>query len=175
MSEPTESTPDTTAPETTDETAVAAQLVAVADLESTEVTTEQLVTVVDNLIEAGITGEAATELALSDKVLAALSPEQAQAVFAAIPVSSLTTQQVAQMCTSMTAAPTEIKATFEEAIDIYGEGFDTYVPVDSVVPVSERRSLIAAMTAITTLVTTIAAGGAGTMLTGSTTSDSDRT
>jgi hypothetical protein len=58
-------------------------------------------------------------------------------------------------------APTEVKESFEEEIDVYGDGFDEYVPTGSEIPVGERRTLIAASAALATAAA--AAGTAGSM------------
>jgi hypothetical protein len=143
-------------------TSSAEQVALVADLEATDVTETQVVEAVEGLIDAGLTADAATDLATSDKVLESIDTEQAEAVFEAIPVSTLSTQQVEELSAALTSAPTEIKSTFEATIDVYGEGFDTYVPVDSVIDVGERKTIIAAMTAVSSIAAAAATAGAAT-------------
>jgi hypothetical protein len=76
-------------------------------------------------------------------VVAEVSVEQATEVFAALDVDELDEEQVAALVVAVQNAPTEIREAFEEEVDIYKSGLDTYVPVGSKVPVSERRTLIA--------------------------------
>ena len=76
--------------------------------------------------------------------------EQAAEVFAALEVDELDEQQVAALVSAIQEAPTEIRETFEEQVDIYKTGLDTYIPVDSKIPVGERRALIAIGAAIAT-------------------------
>ena len=64
-------------------------------------------------------------------------------VFEAVDIQELSPAQEAQLVTALTNAPDEVKATFEGAVDVYGEGFDDYVPTGSSVDVGTRRSLIA--------------------------------
>ena len=136
------------------------QLVLVAGLESTEVTPTEVVAAIETLIDAGISSSAATDLASSDKVLAAIEPEQAAAVFEAIPIAELSGEQLEQLASAVTSAPTAIKNTFESTIDVYGEGIDTYVPVGSVIDVGERKTLVAAMAAVSSIAAAAATAGA---------------
>ncbi len=43
----------------------------------------------------------------------------------------------------MSDAPDEVKEQFEEQINIYGGQFDSYVPIGSVIPVGQRRTVVA--------------------------------
>jgi len=61
---------------------------------------------------------------------------------------------------ALTEAPEEIKEAFEEEINIYGEGFDEYVPTGSSIDVGDRRTIIAAATVISTIGTAAASTGA---------------
>ena len=139
----------------------AAQTEAVAALDSPSVTPSEVAATVTNLIDSGLTGTAATDLATSDKVLTSIDPAQAESVFAAIPVSSLSQEQVDAVSAAVTNAPTEIKNAFESTIDVYGSGFDKYVPVGSNIDVSSRRTLVAAAAAVTSIAAAAATGGSG--------------
>jgi len=81
-------------------------------------------------------------------------------VFETIPVGDLTQAEEAALVAAVTDAPQEIKETFEETIDIYGEGLDDYIAVGSQVDVGSRRTLIAATTAVTAVAGAAATGGA---------------
>jgi hypothetical protein len=50
-------------------------------------------------------------------------------------------------------APTEIKETFEQEVNVYGGDYEEYVPVGSTITVAERRTIVA----ITTVTSVVAA------------------
>lgn len=64
-------------------------------------------------------------------------------MFAEIQIQDLDEEQVAALVAAVQAAPTEVRKAFEQEVDIYKSGLDTYVPVGSKIPVSQRRTLIA--------------------------------
>ena len=137
----------------------AAELAALnAAIASPTATTDQVQSAVTNLLSAGVTGSQATELATSPKVLDSINSKQATAVFKEIPVGKLDAAQEAALVTAVSAAPQNVKNAFEGTIDVYGAGFDRYVPVGSAVDVGDRRTLIAAAAA--TAVAGAAAAGA---------------
>jgi hypothetical protein len=82
-------------------------------------------------------------------VLAAASAEQAEAIFEALNVSELDNTQVAALIEAVQDAPAEVRETFEDTIDIFGEGLDDYVPLGSSIPVGTRRTLIAVTAGLT--------------------------
>ena len=84
--------------------------------------------------------------------------EEVAAVFAAIEPDQFTEEQKTELATALTDAPTEIKELFEEEVDIYGDGFDDYVPTGSSIDVGTRKSILAA----TAAVAAIAVGSAST-------------
>jgi len=75
--------------------------------------------------------------------------EEAAEVFAELEVADLDEEQVAALVAAVQSAPTEVRETFEDQIDIFKEGLDDYVPVGSNVPVGTRRTLVAVGAAIT--------------------------
>ena len=89
-----------------------------------------------------ITEEQATELALNPEVLATITEEEATQVFEALVIEDLTDEQLEQLVASVQEAPTEVRKAFEDTVDIFGGGLDTYVPIGSTVPVSTRRTLV---------------------------------
>jgi hypothetical protein len=129
-------------------------------LESDTVSEEQVAEAVDAVLENGVTEDQATDLASSSKVLESIDTTQAEAVFETIPVGELTQAEEAALVAAVTDAPQEIKETFEETIDIYGEGLDDYVAVGSQVDVGSRRTLIAATTAVAAVAGAAATGTA---------------
>ena len=129
-------------------------------LESDTVSEEQVAEAVDAVLENGVTEDQATDLASSSKVLESIDTARAEAVFETIPVGDLTQAEEAALVAAVTDAPQEIKETFEETIDIYGEGLDDYIAVGSQVDVGSRRTLIAATTAVAAVAGAAATGGA---------------
>ena len=95
------------------------------------------------------TPEQATQLATNPEVLAAASVEQAEAIFEALNVEDLNEEQVEALIAAVQDAPAEIRETFEDTINIFGEGLDDYVPLGSTIPVGTRRTLIAVTAGIT--------------------------
>lgn len=90
-----------------------------------------------------ITQQEAVAVAQDAQFVQSLSSEQAVAVFDAIVVSELSTQEIEAIIEAVQDAPAEVRAAFEQEINIFAEGFDEYVPLGSTVPVGTRRTLIA--------------------------------
>jgi hypothetical protein len=90
-----------------------------------------------------ITVEEAVAVAQDAQFVESLSSEQAVAVFDAIVVSELSTQEIEAIVEAVQDAPAEVRQAFEQEINIFAEGFDEYVPLGSTVPVGTRRTLIA--------------------------------
>ena len=153
---------DTTLPEAT-ETPLEAPLSdeevgsLIAEAETTEALTEALAELspeqVEQVVEALLAEEPSQEqaaaLAASPEVLAIVSTEQAAQIFEALNVGELSDAQTEALISAVQDAPTEIREEFEDTIDIFGEGLDTYVPTGSNIPVGERRTLIAVTAGIT--------------------------
>lgn len=113
---------------------------------------EQVVALVDALLADNPTPEQVTALATNPEVLAVVSTEQAAEIFEALDVGDLTDTEVEALIAAVQDAPTEIRATFEDTINIFGEGLDDYVPLGSTIPVGTRRTLIAVTAGITVAV-----------------------
>lgn len=97
----------------------------------------------------------AAQLATNPEVLTAASVEQAEAIFEALNVEELTDAQVEALIEAVQEAPTEVREAFENTINIFGAGFDNYVPVGSTIPVGVRRTLIAATGVLTVAASSI--------------------
>lgn len=110
---------------------------------------EQVVALVDALLADNPTPEQVTALATNPEVLAVVSTEQAAEIFEALDVGDLTDTEVEALIAAVQDAPTEIRETFEDTINIFGEGLDNYVPLGSTIPVGTRRTLIAVTAGIT--------------------------
>lgn len=114
-----------------------------------ELSPEQVEQVVEALLAEEPSQEQAAALATSSEVLAIVSTEQAAQIFEALNVGELSDAQTEELIAAVESAPTEIREEFEDTIDIFGEGLDTYTPVGSTIPVGERRTLIAVTAGIT--------------------------
>lgn len=100
--------------------------------------------VVDNIIEEGVSAEEATALATNPEVLESVTAEQAAEIFDAVEVSELSDAQAEQLVEAVQGATEEVRAEFEQQINVFGGKFNTYVPVGSSINVGQRRVLIAA-------------------------------
>ena len=118
-------------------------------LSSGTVTDEQVQEAVDAIIENGITEDQATEIATSAEVLSSIDGEQAAEIFTEIPIDDITEEQALEIIGAVQDAPTEVRSSFEEEINIFGSGsLNTYVPLGSSINVGQRRAVIAAGTVI---------------------------
>jgi hypothetical protein len=95
------------------------------------------------------TPEQATALATSPEVLAIVSTQEAAQIFEALDITQLSDTQTEALVAAVQDAPTEIRQTFEDKVDIFKSALDTYVPVGSNIPVGTRRTLIAVTAGIT--------------------------
>ena len=99
---------------------------------------------VENIIEEGVSSEEATALATNPDVLESVTSEQATEIFDAVEVSDLSGEQAEQLVEAVQDAPEEVRAAFEEQINVFGGKFNKYVPIGSVINVGQRKVLIAA-------------------------------
>ena len=115
-------------------------------LESDSVTEEQVQEIVDTILATDVTSDQATQLATSAAVLESITGDQATEVFASIDTGELSGEEAAAIVEALLEAPTEVKKSFEEEINVFEGGFDEYVPTDSTVSVGVRRVVVAATT-----------------------------
>ncbi len=88
---------------------------------------------VDTPLEAmSVLGEATTPEAISEAV-----------AVIADNLDNLTATELEAIAQAVSAAPTDVKREFEEQVNIFGGGLDSYVPADSNVTVGQRRALVA--------------------------------
>ena len=99
---------------------------------------------VENIIEEGVSSEEATALATNPDVIESVTSEQATEIFDAVEVSDLSGEQAEQLVEAVQDAPEEVRAAFEEQINVFGGKFNKYVPIGSVINVGQRKVLIAA-------------------------------
>jgi hypothetical protein len=113
------------------------------DPQFSEVEAEQARALVDEAINDGLTAEVVAALAADPAVIENVSVDQAAEIFEALNDASLTDAQVDAVTEVMNNAPDEIKEEFESAVNIFGKGFDNYVPLGSSISVGVRRVVIA--------------------------------
>ena len=108
---------------------------------------EEVQAIVDTLLENDLSTEQALTVLIAPNVLAALTADQATAVFEEIKPAELSTAMAEVIADVLNGpdVPVEVKEAFEATLNIFGnDGFGGYVPLGSTVPVSTRRVLIAA-------------------------------
>jgi hypothetical protein len=142
-------------------TSVPEEVVSIAALNVANASSSEIVAALSSALNSGINSQQATEIATSPKVLDSISGDQATEVFAQLDVGALSVEQEAALVATVSDAPAEVKEAFEGEIDVYGDGLDEYVPVNSNVDVGTRRSLVAAAAAISGVAAMGAAGAAG--------------
>jgi hypothetical protein len=108
-----------------------------------EATEEQIVALVDDLITKDLDTSQAAAFVSSPAVLAAITSDQAEALFGEISTDELSVEQAAEVVAAVQDASAEVREVFESVLNIFSGFADTYVPVDSRIPVSERRALVA--------------------------------
>jgi hypothetical protein len=105
---------------------------------STTTPTLQLMT------DGDVNAEEATVLATDAEVLQTVTADQAQEIFDALELDTLSATQLDALVEAVQEAPTEVREAFEETINIFDGAVDSYVPIGSTVPISTRRLVIAA-------------------------------
>ena len=108
-----------------------------------EATEEQIVALVDDLITKDLDTSQAAAFVSSPEVLAVITSVQAEALFDEISTDELSVEQAAEVVAAVQDAPAEVREAFESVLNIFSGFADSYVPVDSRIPVSERRALVA--------------------------------
>ncbi len=84
----------------------------------------------------------ALAVATNPEALAELTADEATEVFATLEVEDLSEEEVAALVEAVQEAPQEVREAFESEVNIFSGAVDTYVPVGSTIPVSQRRALI---------------------------------
>jgi len=122
---------------------------------------EKIVAVVAAVVENGVTAEVAQTLASSPAVLESVTTEQAEAVFEQVDAGELTDEVAEQIVEAVQEAPSEIRETFEDVVDLFEGAFDSYKMLGQTVTVGERRTVAAVAALATATGATMAAGAAG--------------
>jgi len=98
---------------------------------------------VEQVLEKDLDTSQAASLVSSPAVLASVTSEQAVALFEEISPEELSPAEAEAVVEAVQEAPSSVRKAFESVLNIF-EGFaDTYVPLNSTVPVKTRRALIA--------------------------------
>ena len=103
----------------------------------------QIVATIQQVLTADISSDQAVSIASSAEVLAAVTEEQAQAIFEEIVVDELTAEVAEELVAVLNEAPTKVKKKFQETINVFSGLFNSYQMVGSTIPVGERRTLLA--------------------------------
>lgn len=112
---------------------------AIADLPQSEIQAA-----VENIIEEGVSAAEAEELATNPDVIQSVTAEQAAEIFDSVEVSDLSEAEAEQLVEAVQDAPEEVRAEFEDNINVFGGKFNKYVPIGSNINVGQRKVLVAA-------------------------------
>jgi len=103
----------------------------------------QIVAAIEQILTTTITSDQAVSIASSPEVLAAITQDQAEAIFEEIIVEELTTEQADELVAVLNEAPTKVKQAFQDTINVFAGVFDSFQMVGQTIPVGERRTLLA--------------------------------
>jgi hypothetical protein len=149
---PQTSTPQTTTPEvmSSSTTTIPELGQPISDTKVAEILTElknaapaQIVAAINQVLASNITSDQAVSIASSPEVLAAVTEQQAEAIFEQIVVEELTVEQAEELVAVLNEAPTKVKKAFQETINVFAGVFDSFQMVGQTIPVGERRTLVA--------------------------------
>jgi glycyl-tRNA synthetase beta subunit len=108
-----------------------------------EATGEQIVALVDDLITKDLDTSQATLLITSPAVLENITTAQAEQLFSEIAPTELSPDEAEAVVEAVQSASSSVRKAFESVLNIFQGFADNYVPLNSTVPVSTRRALIA--------------------------------
>ena len=103
----------------------------------------QIVAAIEQVLATNITSDQAVSIASSPEVLAAITQDQAEAIFEEIVVEELTPEVAEELVAALNEAPTKVKKAFQETINVFAGVFDSFRMVGQTIPVGERRTLVA--------------------------------
>jgi hypothetical protein len=98
---------------------------------------------VEQVLEKDLDTSQAASLVSSPTVLASVTSEQAVALFEEIAPTELSPAEAEAVVAAVQDAPSSVRKAFESVLNIFQGFADTYVPLNSTVPVKTRRALIA--------------------------------
>ncbi len=108
-----------------------------------EASTEAIEAIVDSVLSKDLDTSQATLLITSPAVLENITTAQAEQLFSEIAPTELSPDEAEAVVAAVQEAPEEVREAFESTLNIFQGFADTYVPLNSTVPVSTRRALIA--------------------------------
>lgn len=95
------------------------------------------------ILEAGLSSEQTVLFVSTPEILASVSGEQAEELFKNLEVDDLSDAELSSFTAVIQMAPPSVKKAFEKTINVFSSKFETYVPEGSLIPVSQRRALVA--------------------------------
>jgi hypothetical protein len=98
---------------------------------------------VDEVLTKDLDTSQATLLITSPAVLENITPAQAEQLFTQITPTELSPDEAEAVVEAVQEAPNSVREAFESVLNIFQGFADNYVPLNSTVPVSTRRALIA--------------------------------
>ena len=108
-----------------------------------EAPTEAIEAIVDTVLTKDLDTSQATLLIATPAVLENITNTQAEQLFTEITPTELSLDEAEAVVAAVQEAPQEVREAFESTLNIFQGFADTYVPLNSTVPVSTRRALIA--------------------------------
>jgi glycyl-tRNA synthetase beta subunit len=108
-----------------------------------EASTEAIQGIVAQTLTKELDTSQATLLIASPAVLENITPTQAEQLFEQITPTELSLDEAEAVVAAVQEAPQEVREAFESTLNIFQGFADNYVPLNSTVPVSTRRALIA--------------------------------
>jgi hypothetical protein len=108
-----------------------------------EASTEAIEAIVDSVLSKDLDTSQATLLITSPAVLENITTAQAEQLFNEIAPTELSPDEAEAVVAAVQEAPQEVREAFESTLNIFQGFADTYVPLNSTVPVGTRRALIA--------------------------------
>ena len=108
-----------------------------------EASTEAIEAVVDTVLTKDLDTSQATLLITSPAVLENITTAQAEQLFNEIAPTELSPDEAEAVVEAVQEAPNSVRKAFESVLNIFQGFADTYVPLNSTVPVKTRRALIA--------------------------------
>ncbi len=108
-----------------------------------EASTEAIEAIVDEVLSKDLDTSQATLLITSPAVLENITTAQAEQLFSEIAPTELSPDEAEAVVEAVQEAPNSVREAFESVLNIFQGFADNYVPLNSTVPVSTRRALIA--------------------------------
>jgi hypothetical protein len=108
-----------------------------------EASTEAIEAIVDSVLSKDLDTSQATLLITSPAVLENITTAQAEQLFNEIAPTELSPDEAEAVVAAVQDAPSSVRKAFESVLNIFQGFADTYIPLNSTVPVKTRRALIA--------------------------------